>query len=96
MPAVALAGLLWIWGIPGVLDAPVAGIESGPWWPDSLGEIPTDGKPVHAIQTPPWGMVGIVLQVAVVLACPAMCVMLWVLQRQEQRQSGAREEGSVE
>jgi hypothetical protein len=52
-------------------------------------EIPTDGKRVEATGPAPLGAVGAVLQLIVVLACPAICLALGLLGRFEGRKSAA-------
>jgi hypothetical protein len=50
-----------------------------------MGEVPTTIEAVQAVGVTPLGAVGTVLQFAVVLACPAMFVLMWLLQRHERR-----------
>jgi len=51
-------------------------------YPDAT-EIPTDGRRVEALGPAPFGALGAWLQLVVVLACPAICLGLGVLQRSE-------------
>lgn len=56
-----------------------------PAWPTDAGEIATDGRLVEAVGPAPLGRVGAVLQVIVVLACPAICLAMGLLRRSEGR-----------
>lgn len=87
---VGLATAVLAWGpaIAAPVDALAAGDDRGSSWPQVLGEIPTDGQPVQAIETPPWGMVGAILQVAVILACPAVCLLVGALGLHERGEDG--------
>jgi hypothetical protein len=69
----AMAGLLA--GLP-----PAGG--SAAKYPDAA-EIPTDGRRVEALAPAPFGTPGAVLQLVVVLACPAICLGMGFLQRFE-------------
>ena len=69
----AMAGLLA--GLP-----PAGG--SAAKYPDAA-EIPTDGRRVEALAPAPFGTLGAVLQLVVVLACPAICLGMGFFQRSE-------------
>jgi hypothetical protein len=60
--------------------APTGGSAGG--YPDAA-EVPTDGRRVEALGPAPLGALGAALQLAVVLACPAICLGMGVLRRFE-------------
>jgi hypothetical protein len=62
--------------------APTGG--SAAKYPDAA-EIPTDGRRVEALGPAPFGALGAALQLAVVLACPAICLGMGFLHRFEGR-----------
>lgn len=47
----------------------------------SPGEIPTDGRPVEAVEARDLGALGAAVLVLVVLACPAICLAMPFLER---------------
>jgi hypothetical protein len=61
-----------------------------PAWPSDAAEIPTDGRFVEAVGPAPLGRMGAVLQVIVVLVCPATCLAMGLLEcRQGRRRPDA-------
>ncbi len=84
--AVSLAVALLLAGDLGGLHA-----MAQPALPSDAAEIPTDGRRVEAVGRAPFGAIGAVLQIIVVMACPVICFVIGFLGRYE----GRKRQGSA-
>ena len=80
----ALAILVATAAVAGLFDAVTPGHDVARTYPDAA-EIPTDGRQVEALSSAPIGRLGAALQLVAVLACPAICLGMGLLERSERR-----------